>query len=56
MNELRSNFTVLDLYSVSTPSQSLQKQYCSFTKYQITPLIQGTQLIIQLSKTTLFKV
>ena len=56
MNESRSNFTVLDLYSVWTHSQSFQKQYCSFTQYQVTPPVRSTQAMTELSKNTLFKV
>jgi len=55
MNELKSSFTVLDSYSASTHSTSFQKQYCSFTQYQVTPLLQIARPINSVSKTTLLK-
>lgn len=56
MTESRSNYTVLDCSSALTHSESFQKQYCSFTQYQVIPPVSVTQPVTQLSETMPFKV
>jgi|GEM_PF-6781020 hypothetical protein len=52
MNQCKSNFTVLDSYSVWTVSASFKEQYSSVTQYKIRPGYQVTQSKTEISEAT----
>ncbi|GCL36738.1 hypothetical protein SR1949_18440 [Sphaerospermopsis reniformis] len=54
MNEIRSNFRLLECYSASTQSTSFQKHYLSVTDYKIVTVLAFSQSVVSTTTTTMF--